>query len=481
MDPTYFFILPLAALFFGWATWTSRALLSFPLAVASFLPFASVATLVELWTGFDSKSTLLILSTLWVLFVVIFRRESLSLVKVLESGIGALALAALAAGSTYLSKTFGLSSIGFTDGHTILVRAIKFANGEPAVESGVKALKRGFGISAIHAQGNPSEYLVGFMPLIFLAALAASGILVWVISGDRFISFLLVAVIAALGVTIEAIGRHIWLINSHSFLWLAFSLILIFFYESIRDSIPSSFSFAALLMIFSGIGFLRVDAILISLPFVLFSLYQFKGAYLSFNYAVIPTIALSAFLWIISVTEEFPLFGSVGPYLFLAFGLVAGFISGKYGFLQKLASEVLTGNLFWYLAGAILIYSFFAIDYGSSFYALVLNLFLGQGLWGALPYLTFIGLGLTIVFHKRFIRDADRVTIRAMALSILIFLVIKSWDSLDFGVLYGGVVRTGFGDSFNRNLISWTPLLVVLASNALRFMLDRGGPKAMRH
>lgn len=473
MENTFFYVLPLSLIYLTWSIWTGRPLLSFPLSVISFLPAASFSTLIEIWTGFDSNLSVLVISVIVVATALVGRRTSLVSSVGLYAAIGASFVAALSFTSTYLSKSFGLSSIGFTDGHTILVRAIEFGNGDPSIESGVKALKRGFGISAIHAQGEPSEYLVGFMPVIFIAVLFATGLLVYEISGDRFSSVVVPIVILTLSGIVEAIGRHIWLINSHSFLWLAFTLLLLFFYESARrERISSALSFS-ILVIFSAIGFLRVDAILISLPLTLLLLNQANRFSYKLAYAIIPVQAVSAFLWIITVTDEFPLFATLGPYLFLVAGLMISLAFVKLRSLQKFSSDILGKRPFWYLAGGFLLYSIFAIDYGSTFESLILNLLLGQGLWGALPYLVGIGAVLALIFHKKLLTSEDRVAISAIALSIMIFFVVKSWDSLDSGVLYGAVVRTGFGDSFNRNLISWTPLVVIMVSIAIRASVSK--------
>lgn len=473
MENTFFYVLPLSLIYLTWSIWTGRPLLSFPLSVISFLPAASFSTLIEIWTGFDSNLSLLVISVIVAAIALVGRRASIVSSVGLYAALGAAFVAALSFTSTYLSKSLGLSSIGFTDGHTILVRAIEFGSGDSSIESGVKALKRGFGISAIHAQGEPSEYLVGFMPLIFVAVLFATGLLVHEISRDRFSSVVVPVVILSLAVIVEAIGRHIWLINSHSFLWLAFTLLLLFFYESAhheRISSPLSFS---ILVIFSAIGFLRVDAILISLPLTLLLLIQGNRYSSKLAYAIIPVQAISAFLWIITVTDEFPLFATLGPYLFLVAGLVISLAFVKLGALQKFSSDILGKRPFWYVAGGFLLYSIFAIDYGNTFEALILNLFLGQGLWGALPYLVVIGALLMLISHKKLLTSDDRVAISAIALSTMIFFVIKSWDSLDSGFLYGAVVRTGFGDSFNRNLISWTPLVVIMVSIAIRASVSK--------
>lgn len=468
MENTYFYVLPLSLIYLTWSIWTGRPLLSFPLSLISFLPAASFSTLIEIWTGFDSNLSLLVISLVAFATALVGRRTSLVSSVGLYAAIGAAFVAGLSFTSTYLSKSFGLSSIGFTDGHTILVRAIEFGNGDPSIESGVKALKRGFGISAIHAQGAPSEYLVGFMPVIFIAVLFATGLLVYEISGDRFSSVIVPIVILSLAVFVEAIGRHIWLINSHSFLWLAFTLLLLFFYESARHERMSLALFLSILATFSAIGFLRVDAILISVPLTLLLLNQANRYSSKLAYAIIPVQAVSAFLWIITVTDEFPLFGPLGPYLFLLAGLVISIAFVKLRSLQKFSSDILGKRPFCYVAGGFLLYSIFAIDYGNTFEALILNLFLGQGLWGALPYLVVIGALLMLISHKKLLTSDDRVAISAIALSTMIFFVIKSWDSLDSGFLYGAVVRTGFGDSFNRNLISWTPILVILVSASIR-------------
>lgn len=465
----YYWFGGLLGLFYiSWALLSGRALFSYGLAVVSFVFVASLSTLVEIWVGLDSNLTMSFLAGFLVLAAMTSQFKTNLSSRALTAVSGGVLTGAVAALSTYMSRTFGFSSIGFTDGHTILLRSIEFANGEPSTESGVKALKRGFGISAIHAQGSETEYLVGFMPLVFLAAVISTGLLVWQISNSRYFAITATLFVIAITPIVEAIGRQVWLINSHSLLWLIFTLLTLLFYEYRKDPNASMYKFIAVLALFGTVGFLRVDAILITLPFTLLFMSVFHVTSTRYAYAIIPIQAVTGFLWIVTVTDEFPLFGLLGPYLFLLAGLLVPILFLRFDSVRLAIDSAFGKKLFWYLLAIFVVYSIFAIDFGTTFRALLNNLYLGQALWGGLPYLVTAVFLVAIIFWRGYFGSKDRVIISVFVLSILSFVVIKSWDSLDQGVLYGGVSRTGFGDSLNRNLISWTPLVLIVVSAYMR-------------
>lgn len=471
---SYYFLIWIGLLYFGWSTVTRAYLISFPLAMVTFLPIVSLSTLSEIWLGIDSNLLLFVISPIVALIGLFFGRRELDARGTLLSIVGSLVISSVGIASVVFSRIYGLSSIGFTDGHTILLRGTEFSIGEPAIEEGVKALKRGFAISALHAQGSPTEYLVGFMPLVFLGAVVATGIFVNELSGSWRFALLTSISLIALSPVVEAIGRQIWLINSHTYLWLIFALLgflVLRFRISERLEIHQV---AASYILVSALGFLRVDALLTALPFtIVLTLMIFRLSSRGW-YWIFPIQGLSAFLWIVTVTTDFPLFGSIGPYLFLVVGSALPILAFRSAYFRAGFLNAYQGKLYWYLLALFAVYAVLAINLEDSFWALINNLFLGEAGWGALPYLVSAIFLVYIFLGSKTVSVAHKELFRIFVLSILFFVIFKSWDSFDEGSLYSNVARIGFGDSLNRNIISWTPMIFIpIASLAEKWNRSR--------
>jgi hypothetical protein len=438
-----------------------RRFSAFPLAIVAYVPVSSLASLAELTSSIDSIPVTIILSTLFLLVAVaIWKRRNFQ--GGFSIALGIVLTAALAFISQVITRAMGFSSIGFTDGHTILNRGQDLALGNLERESGSKALKRGFGLSAIQAQGPEGEYLAGFMPLVFLAALIASSLLIHRIYMNRTITIVATAVMAPMALGVEAISRHLFLINSHSYAWLFMAVLLGFTYVVVSSPLTAHQWFG-IFTVFSAIGFMRFDYIVIFAIFgLIFILYSKHSNWILPGLAV-PIAILSSASWLLLTTEDFPFFGDVGLTLYIGLGLAIP-ITLSYA-IRKLNAgpELFAGNTYWFLVAILAVFLAFRVSWESSISSFFINAFLGEGLWGAFFYFLTAIVGLAI-WSMLTSKIEPSLFARVFMITFLLYLMSKTFDNFEIAGNRSGVARVGFGDSLNRSLVTWLPFVYILVA-----------------
>lgn len=370
---------------------------------------------------------------------------------------GALAFSLFSVVSQVASRVWGLSSAAFTDGHTILRLGQTFQGADEELLEGTKALKRGFALPALQSFGFDGEYLVGFMPLFFLGALAVTLNFIRAVSPNRKVFMAVSAVVLAIVFSTEAILRHIYLMNTHSTAWLitAFLLSLLARYQ--KGNFGKA-EIIALLSSFVTIGFLRLDFLLLFSPFILVFVLISAPTSRRLAFAGVAATIVPPWLWLTFATSNFPFGGALGPTIISAVGLLAaGFVI----LLQGTSSspvKPLSGSLLLFLAGSVLIITMLLVNIPSSLNAIFINLFLGEGLWGtSIVFLLLFGLVSFFVKKEKSTTEFDKAAMRLFISSVVVYLFTKYLDGATSGSFLPGLARVGFGDSLNRTLVTWLP------------------------
>ena len=438
----------------------NRTAMAFPAGVVSYVSLGSLSTLVELWWGIDSRVTApsLAAGILLSAYLMLRPNHKVALWGLVYGASAGGLLFAIDQASRYL----GLSSIAFTDGHTLLTRSYEFSIGNTDLILGSTGLKRGFGLSALHAQGFEGEYLVGLMPFIMVAAIVATLLLLLQVFGRNSASYVSVGVMVVSSLFVEAISRHFYLVNSHSLSWLGMAILVGVVLRS-RERELRTGEWLLAVVTFSSMGFLRVDYVVIfTVLGFLIATFQAK---LSPIWASIPIpiMALSSFSWIVTVTDRFPFGGTAGLYLYLILGTSLPILLTLLVRRGVLTSSVFLGRPYWYLIGAMLLFFLSQVSLVPSLQSLFINLMLGEGLWGGFFYFVIV---LVLVSVTLLIKEKHEVNLlaRLFFMTLLTYLILKTFDNFEVRGVAAGFSRIGFGDSFNRTLIIWLPFVFILVA-----------------
>ena len=454
-------ILSLSILYGAFFMLGFRTLSSFPAAIVSYVPVSSIASLIQLTIGIQSNAiTIIIPSGFFLIAILEWKRRKFPNAIHLATGI--IITGALAFSSQFLTRLFGLSSVGFTDGHTILVRGQDLASGTLDKISGTTALKRGFGLSAIQAQGLDGEYLVGFMPLVFLGAMIASSLLVNQVYRSRAVTIITTVSLVPLALGIEAISRHVYLMNSHSYAWLFMASLLAFIHKAVTKPLTVP-EWAGIFTVFSAIGFMRFDYVVIFSVVGVALILQARNSNWLLKGLAIPIAVVSSAAWLLMTTKDFPFLGDTGLALFLFLGISLPIA------LSYLTSKLQAGRVlivkrtYWLLVAIVGVIILFRVAWEGSIESFFINAFLGEGLWGAFFYFLFVLVGLATWL---FISSKSQPNILASVLvtTFLLFLLAKTFDNFEVAGERVGIARIGFGDSLNRSLITWLPFVYLLVA-----------------
>jgi hypothetical protein len=369
--------------------------------------------------------------------------------------------------SQLITRVFGLSSVAFTDGHTILTLGLAIQKGTLEALSGLQALKRGFALPAMESLGLDGEYLVGLMPLFFIAALLATYALLKQLFPDSTKRLLALFMLGALAISTEAIARHIYLENSHSMAWLFLALLLGAIVKVSKEGLEVS-SRIGLLLVFSAIGFTRFDYVLLFLPALLYLLVLLIKQGSKFGFALVAANLGSLMLWTLLAVSDFPVFGQFGPVLILLIGMVGYLLLHLFISSTRASWEILSTRLFWILSAVSLISVLAFANPWPLVRNLAVNLFLGEGLWGVTSYFLVV-LWLVVGFYAKW-KTGSIVHSQLIQIGLLMFTVylnLKMVDAFNGGSTRPGIVRIGFGDSLNRTLVTWLPFAAILLNRAL--------------
>lgn len=434
---------------------------AFPLAILAYVPVSSFASLIEQTTRIDSRPLTILLSTLFLLVAIVIWKwrdfpGGFSIV------FGTVLAALLAFIVQVVTRAMGFSSIGFTDGHTLLIRGQDLALGSLEREGGSKALKRGFGMSAIQAQGPEGEYLVGFMPLVFIAALVASSLLIHQIYLNRTVTIVSTAVMVPLALGVEAISRHLFLINSHSYAWLFMAVLLGLTY-SVVSTPPTGYQWFGIFTVFSAIGFMRFDYIIVFAIFGLILILYAKHSNWLLSGLAIPIAVLSSAAWLLLTTEDFPFFGDIGLTLYIGLGSALPILLSFSLAKLHVGPELFLGKTYWFFIAVIAVILAFRVSWESSISSFFINVFVGEGLWGAFFYFLVVTVGLAI-WSMVTSKHEPSLLARVFVITFLLYLLSKTFDNFEVAGNRSGIARVGFGDSLNRSLVTWLPFVYLLVA-----------------
>ena len=437
-----------------------RPIVAFANAILLLISCSSVAVLISFTIGPDAiKPTVIALSFALLILSFAFAGSKRAIFSLRNLWFLSL-FALLTTASQLITRQLGLSSVAFTDGHTIIQMARSFQAGEADPLAGFKALKRGFGLPAMQSLGFTDEYFVGLMPLFFLAAILATGWLAWVITGNLQTSIAVTTILLPLLLTTEALARHIFLMNTHSIAWLVTALLLGYATKSARGDLSRSDSIGVLTA-FTAVGFLRFDYLLLFAGFTLFFIMVSARSRPLFALSIVFQQVMATLWWTSTVVEDFPFFGPSGQIVIALLGMVgAGVLIWLF---RSFGGEQVNVKAYPLFVAASLVAGLVVAltNTPASVRSLFINLFLGEGLWG------FTAVFVVLVTAASFFRPRvlDKALSRQLAgigvLTVGLYLLSKYGDGLASGGSVPTLSRVGFGDSLNRTLITWAPFLVL--------------------
>lgn len=443
-------------------------------ALTHLLVSASLGSLLSLVTPMSSSiGTIFVQAVSLPLIWWIFRRSQISI-------FGGLPKAGLYIGAAVLiqlvTRAFGIGSVAFTDGQTIAVMAQSIQMGEPVALEGAQALKRGFGLASLHTLGNPPEIFVGLMPLFFIGALSATWWLIRSISPSRLVAGVAFGFIAALSLLTEAIARHVYLLNTHSLTWLLVACFLALAIKLRQEGFTKSEWFLVFLL-FTSIGFARVDYLILFAPFTLFfMLAGFRQS--KFNGFMIPTAqGMAAGMWTSLQVQDFPVFGAAGPLLLVLIPLAGAallWVASEKISKKTIEPWILEKRSTAYIALLVLVWVLINSDYAQTANDFIINTFVGEGLWGVTAYaLVLISIASFLIGTKQNLLWRSKLFLNLGLLTAVAFIVTKYFDGVLVGREMPALVRIGFGDTLNRTLVMFLPFFVLPLSKILAALQSR--------
>lgn len=467
--------LAVALLYFIGESLTRKYYVAISFPIFSLISITAFVSLVSISvTTLNLEFAVLVVSAILFILTVLFVRNSRP--KTFWIGARALFYGSITALVSFITQYFGLAGVAFSDGFTIL-RTSLWLQGVLDVSPlvGDKGVKRGYAISAVQSLGQTGEYLVGFVPIIFIAATISTLFIVFRIISNRQIATLLSIVLVVVFISTEAILRHLYLMNSHSLIWLAFAVTILM----VTDNGGFVFERAlvlSMLPLFSSLAFARLDAIWIFAPLLIpIALANFR-ANKTHGLAILFAVIVSLTSWLFIAVTDFPFGGTAGVVALMVTGVLGFFVVNW--ILPEKALDAPTISKIYYFASLALAPMIIIIsNFESSLENLVLNLFLGEGLWGAtviaLMLISLIAIPL-LIRHKP--DEIQRFILSAGLLSLLFFVCAKLADGFDSGSILDSVIaRSGWGDSLNRMLVAYIPFAVIFVSSAMSKVLARKG------
>jgi hypothetical protein len=456
-EPTFVLIaLLIAGLLLTRSTFSALAFSIFGLYTS-----AALAVVVGIITSPEARKSAIIViafSCLLISIVYVLKTKKFAGMK---HWIWAGVFAVLSIASQIVSRSFGLSSVAFGDGHTIMGVGQVFQGYPGEVLGGTKALKRGFGLPALQSFGFDREYLVGFLPIFFIAALILTLYLLWLISPTKPVFLSVTSVTLAIVVSTEAIMRHLYLMNTHATAWLLTSFFLIMVWKHLYSEVNPG-EVVTILLAFSAIAFMRFDFILLFAPYLLVFLLTTARQNKFLAIGSLFAVAVPAWLWMTLAVSDFPFFGSAGPSLLAIIGVALG--TAIVLTQDKLRRPIvpLTGISLLVLAS---FFSFALIVFTNLIRSLenvFTNLFLGEGLWGfSFWILTFIALVSLLAKRTAANMNFNKAAVRLFTASISLYIFTKFLDGDLLWEVGTSWSRIGFGDSLNRTLVTWLPFFLI--------------------
>ena len=392
----------------------------------------------------------------------------------LSSWFGVLGFVLFSVFIQVVSRLFGLSSVAFTDGHTILLFGQELQDGGDSRLSGFGALKRGFALPALQAFGQDGEYLVGFMPIFFLAALVLTLYLLRELASSNRVFFQVGAIVLVAVFSTEAILRHAYLMNTHSIVWLGMAFFLTMLMNHLRGELLRS-DFASIVLVVTSISFTRLDLALLFGPITVALMLVAAPISRRYAFAIVGAVIFPLWFWISIATTGFPFGGQFGIAMFSISGLLSGGLVVLVQGSSRRPLHILESNWLYLGAALILALTIFVANVFNSIQHLFVNLFLGEGLWGFTPVVLGV-LALLSVFlgssgdTKKFLS----VSLKILVITLATYIFTKYLDGATAGVENPTFARIGFGDSLNRSLITWLPFAFLPLLKLFAWINDRG-------
>jgi len=427
----------------------------------AFVAFSSVAVLVSLITGPETIKALLVSMSVGALVVSWILIRPQQFIFTIRNLVYLASFTSLVIGSQMVARTFGLSSIAFTDGYIIMLLGLDFQSGDNShTQSGLAGLKRGFGLPAMQSLGSEGEYFVGLMPLFFLGAILATVWLVLILTNSWAQAMPVVTLFLVFVLSTEAITRHAFLINTHSIAWMLTALLLVYLRRQLMGDLDGRDA-AGLVLLFSVIGLLRADYVILFGAFTLFFVLQNAATRPRLAIGIILAQGAAAVVWMTTTIVAFPFLGAVGPFIIFSGGMVASGLVVRLMWVRKRGVSIYLPTGLVVLASALLATTLILSNTSDSVRSLAINLFAGEGLWGFSIFaalLVWVGSYIRPqVLDRSFIKNAAAVG----ALTISLYLFSKYGDGVGQGYSDSGFSRIGFGDSLNRTMVTWLPFLVL--------------------
>jgi hypothetical protein len=434
---------------------------AFSAAVLLFICTASLSIMVKLMFPVVNRMLVILLLALITLLIALIARgrdAKKDLVAALVASLGAGLMFAI---TQIFTRTLGLGSIGFGDGQTILSISLGFQGGLYDKSDWSLALKRGFGVPAVQAFGFDGQYLAGFLPLVLLAALFATYFLLVRLGVRGFVLNATFAVFVLIMLTTEAIARHIYLMNSHTMLWVVFALLLVSFAEYRNGNpLPSTWILPSIALATASL--LRADYLLVTIPFllVLTWLARPESNWRRILFWVASFGPFAAWASVLGLTASplgkltFPLFSLVA----ILSGAVFIIVEQRFNLGEARVLKLLRLSL----PVTLVLASALASGTWASLQTIFINFFLGEGLWGVTPLATVLIFAILIVLNRGKSSSIQKWIFGLAMFSISVLIVAKFGDGFSFSGPLGGFARVGWGDSLNRLFVSLTPFVVVL-------------------
>jgi hypothetical protein len=110
----------------------------------------------------------------------------------------------------------------------------------------------------------------------------------------------------------------------------------------------------------------------------------------------------------------------------------------------------------------VLVAMMFSPSFWTSLENLFINLFLGEGLWGATPLVSLVAYGVLVVLGRGPSSEMQKWLFAFVSGTLAVLMMAKFGDGLSQSATLGGFARIGWGDSLNRMSVYLIPAVVAL-------------------
>lgn len=439
----------------------TNRIMSFPVAILLFVFSASLVVLLKLLApAVNATIGLLVLCALVAVLGFILLKEKSWISVVTALGAAGITMVVFVS-SQLITRFWGLSSIGFGDGQTVLNISESFQSGIYAKPDALIGLKRGFGLPAYQSLGFEGEFLVGFLPIVFLAALVATYALLSFVVQNKLVRNVGFASVVVVLVSTESVARHIYLMNTHTLLWAIFAVLLtglLKFAGGEKDT-----STWAMVLIALGTGsMLRADNLLIMAPVLVFLTWVMRSESTAKQLALWAATFFPFAAWATVLDFGLPVVGLLGFPLIAVAAVAVGWLLMRLMKLDWVKDKTMQRSGVVVLGLTVLVAMMFSPSFWTSLENLFINLFLGEGLWGATPLVSLVAYGVLVVLGRGPSSEMQKWLFAFVSGTLAVLMMAKFGDGLSQSATLGGFARIGWGDSLNRMSVYLIPAVVAL-------------------